>query len=420
MALKKDKLFHMRKKNQLSGYSEGLSSDVLDKMVKSAKARSAKKTGNDFSVLKLFGLLYGVVIIFLITALFMVIGKKDTPLVPMTQAEMLALEREHAPEVVEKNPLSMPETDVLSEDEAAIIEELRGKTVVAIENLEQAQEAESPSPDSSSATQQSLSPPPVVSETLPSISELPAVKNTQEDREGQNARPAWKQYAVAPVVSTLPKLAIVIDDLGLSLEASERFARIQGPLTLAYLPYANSLRYQTKLVRSAGHELLVHLPMEPKSRVADPGPNALLSDLDARELHRRILWNLSRFEGFVGINNHMGSAFTENSVGMLAVLDTLRMRQLVFLDSITSPKSVGISTARKLGVPYASRDIFLDNDRDYDKIRRQLDKAIKIAERRGQSNCDWSPVQGNHGCAGRLDCRDRPYGYPNTIIPIDS
>lgn len=199
----------------------------------------------------------------------------------------------------------------------------------------------------------------------------------------KRVRPSWERFAATMTDSTGPHIAIVIDDLGLSVEATERLAVMQGPYTLAYLPYAEGLPAQTRLVRDAGHELMVHLPMEPKGAGADPGDNALLLDLPEAEFERRIKWNLQQFEGYVGINNHMGSRLTEAAGPMVRVMMHLKQEGFLFLDSLTSPNSVGISAARATGVPFLSRDVFLDNIQQEDYILRQLEKAEKVAHMRG-------------------------------------
>jgi hypothetical protein len=197
------------------------------------------------------------------------------------------------------------------------------------------------------------------------------------------ADPAWQTNAADWRSSGQKHIAIVIDDLGLDEDMSKQLALVEGPLTLAFLPYAEHLSRQTEMVRRSGHELLVHLPMEPKNADADPGPNALLSTVDFAEFERRIDWNLTRFKGFVGINNHMGSSLTENPGLMVRLMVQLKKNGYLFLDSLTSPASVGKRAAIATGVPHIERDIFLDNERTITAILAQLDKTEKIARMRG-------------------------------------
>ncbi len=197
------------------------------------------------------------------------------------------------------------------------------------------------------------------------------------------AKPAPEYSTAYATTPARPVIAVVIDDMGMVQGTLKRFARLPAEITFAFLPYSPNLEYQTRVMRDNGHELIVHLPMEPKRRTADPGPQALLTRLSDAELEQRIAWNLGRFEGFTGINNHMGSRFTEDPRVMRTVMSALKKRDLYFLDSMTTPRSVGVPMATEYGVPQAQRDIFLDNKRDYDAILRQLRKAERIAERRG-------------------------------------
>ena len=196
---------------------------------------------------------------------------------------------------------------------------------------------------------------------------------------------AWRQNAV-PVAAAegRPMIAVVIDDVGPNRKAARRTIDLPPPLTLALLTYTSRVEELAEAARAAGHELLVHMPMEPKSHNEDPGPNALLTSLPAEELQRRIDWGLERFQGFVGINNHMGSAFTRDGQAMALVMKSLKHRGLLFLDSMTVSDSAGRALARRYGVVYAERDIFLDNDyKNAGAIRKQLAKVERAAKRHG-------------------------------------
>ena len=198
--------------------------------------------------------------------------------------------------------------------------------------------------------------------------------------------PPWRRYAApAPPPDGRPRVAVVIDDVGLNRALAERTIALPGPLTVAMLPYGHDLPALAAKARRAGHELLVHLPMEPSNGAAnDPGPNALLMSLDEPELDRRIAWSLQRFEGFVGVNNHMGSRFTASPRRMAMLMRQLGSRGLLFLDSKTTENSVGYRMARSGGVPTAERDVFLDNDRAPAAIRARLAEVEQIARRHGR------------------------------------
>ena len=177
----------------------------------------------------------------------------------------------------------------------------------------------------------------------------------------------------------------VIEDVGLDAAGTRRAARLPAAVTLAFLPYGNDVAALAAEARRGGHELLVHVPMQPwpHDRPIDPGPNALMVDLAPAELARRIDWNLGRFQGFVGVNNHMGSRFTEHEPGMRLVIAELARRGLLFLDSRTSARSVGLRLAHEAGIPALGRDVFLDHERARPAIRAQLDRVAEIARRNG-------------------------------------
>lgn len=213
---------------------------------------------------------------------------------------------------------------------------------------------------------------------------MPPVADALAGDEPALGDPAWRRFAAAAQPAEgRPIIAIVLDDLGIDKRRGRRAIELPAPVTLAFLPYATDLAEQTALARQRGHELLVHVPMQPHGRDSDPGPNVLDIDLGAAELRARIAWNLKQFEGYVGVNNHMGSRFTESAEGMRLVAEAMRDRGLLFLDSLTSPRSVGEATARTLGVPATSRDVFLDNTDTAAEVEMRLGQVEQIARETG-------------------------------------
>jgi hypothetical protein len=130
---------------------------------------------------------------------------------------------------------------------------------------------------------------------------------------------------------------------------------------------------------------MVHVNMEPIDHGVDPGPNALLTSLKPAEVQRRLNWALSRFEGYTGLSNHMGSRFTVWPDGMEIVLRTLNRRGLLFLDSLTNQRSIGPALARAYKTPYAVRDVFIDHDRTDAFVVKQLALTERLARRNGHA-----------------------------------
>lgn len=195
--------------------------------------------------------------------------------------------------------------------------------------------------------------------------------------------PLWKKNAVpAKLPADKPAIAIVIDDMGVDRKRSARTVTLPAPLTLAWLPYAQDLSGQARAARAAGHELLLHIPMEPSVQ-ADPGPDALLVKLDKGEILRRAKAALDSFDGYVGVNNHMGSRFTADHAAMAPVLAEIARRGLLWLDSRTTPKTAGPAIAQDLKMPHVGRDVFLDNEMTVASVRAQLAKTEQVARHQG-------------------------------------
>lgn len=223
--------------------------------------------------------------------------------------------------------------------------------------------------------------------------------------------PPWLRNAVPTELDpNRPKIVIVIDDLGLNRSRARRTVALPGPLTLSYMAYAEALGQQTKHARAAGHELLLHVPMEPRSQSIDPGPNVLLSGIPREELLKSINWNLDQVNNVVGINNHMGSRFTSDIEGMETVSEVLSERGLLFLDSVTSGSSVAHIAAENAGIPFAVRNVFLDHEDDLATIKRQLRLMESIATRTGvaigighprdktlEALAEWLPILSEKG-----------------------
>ncbi|MGA8380826.1 MAG: divergent polysaccharide deacetylase family protein, partial [Stellaceae bacterium] len=205
-------------------------------------------------------------------------------------------------------------------------------------------------------------------------------------REPPRTEPAWLRFA-APASPGDNKLmvAIVLDDLGLDRVRTAAAIRLPAPITMSFMTYAEDLVPQTAAARRAGHELLLHVPMEAVDRYQDPGPHALYTTLSREEILQRLRWDLGRFAGYVGINNHMGSKFTADARGMAPVIAELRAHGLLFLDSRTTAAIAGTRLAAAGGVPHAGRDVFLDDDLAPAAIARQLVRLESVARRRGSA-----------------------------------
>jgi len=192
-------------------------------------------------------------------------------------------------------------------------------------------------------------------------------------------------FAADPAPLHRPMLAVIIDDVGPDIAVARRLMALEPPVTLAILPYAAAAPVLAREALEAGREVFVHLPMEPGG-LDDPGPWALSRAHDDQAVAQRVGWAFARVPGAAGFNNHMGSGFTSDAQAMARVFAALTGSEtLIFVDSLTSPRSVASLSARDAGFPALRRDVFLDTDRDETAIAARLEDALALAASRGHA-----------------------------------
>ena len=185
--------------------------------------------------------------------------------------------------------------------------------------------------------------------------------------------------------SSLPRLAIIIDDIGFN-ESYIDLINISVPLTLAVIPSTKYAALAAEAGNAAGLEVMLHLPMEPKGYPEpDPGKWALLTNMQAEEIIRNLNMNFEMLPSIKGVNNHMGSSFTEYAEGMKVVLEEVKKRGLFFVDSRTSYRSKAFSIARDMGIKSAERSVFIDNVQTKEAISLQIAEAVKVAKEKGEA-----------------------------------
>ena len=185
-----------------------------------------------------------------------------------------------------------------------------------------------------------------------------------------------------PYFGREPVIAIVIDDMGVSHRRTANISSLDYPLTSSFLTYASNLRPQIAAAERAGHEIIAHLPMEPKASM-NVSPDVLTVKMNEKQVAEGLNGMLDKFPGIAGVNNHMGSRFTEDAERMDVVMKELEKRGLFFLDSKTTPHSAGEKAAKDNRVRYVSRNVFLDNEDKFDYVMRQLRQTEAIARKNG-------------------------------------
>lgn len=195
----------------------------------------------------------------------------------------------------------------------------------------------------------------------------------------------------------LPKeqafVSIVIDDMGYKKSTGSQLIDLEIPLSFAFLPFGPHTELLIQKARHKKADILLHLPMEAVDSKWDPGPGALYTSMARQEIEENIAAAINSIGPIVGVNNHMGSRFTADEDSMQACLTFLGEKNLFFLDSLTTPKSVGFSLAKDMGLKTARRNLFLDNKQDKEEIIKQLDALILMARKHGRAIALGHPHQ---------------------------
>jgi len=178
------------------------------------------------------------------------------------------------------------------------------------------------------------------------------------------------------------KIAIVLDDWGYNLNNMPVLEQIKYPLTLSVLPNLSYSSAVARKLHAKGYEVILHLPMEPLERTRLE-KNTIMVGASESVIKKIIDQDLSSLVYANGVSNHMGSRVTENTKTMEKVFKELKKRKLYFLDSYVSSKSVCSELAKKFGVGFARREIFLDNQEDPVYIRGQIRKLMNRAREKG-------------------------------------
>jgi uncharacterized protein len=197
---------------------------------------------------------------------------------------------------------------------------------------------------------------------------------------GPDGRQPFQAYARPSTSEGKPRVALIIGGLGLNAKTTrEAIASLPPEVTLSFVPYADGLQGWIDMARSAGHEVLLEAPMEPKDYPDnDPGPYTLMADGQPQETTQRLQWLLSRATGYFGVTNYLGSKFVQSPAAMAVFEGELKQRGLAFVDDGSASKVGG-------GLPRASADRIIDDQLDGGAIEAELGALETQATRNGQA-----------------------------------
>jgi polysaccharide deacetylase 2 family uncharacterized protein YibQ len=189
-----------------------------------------------------------------------------------------------------------------------------------------------------------------------------------------------------PKAALRPKIAIVIDDLGSKDKISQELLRWDVPITLAILPFTPFSKTLAGEAHRQGKEVILHLPMEPRGYPQiRPGEGVLLGEMNERKLLRQLSRDIEAVPYITGVSNHMGSRLMEEPEKIKIVFSELKRRGLFFLDSRTTPQTVGLQVAQSVGLKAMERNVFIDNSSTEEDIKQQLDQLIQLSLSKGKA-----------------------------------
>ena len=178
------------------------------------------------------------------------------------------------------------------------------------------------------------------------------------------------------------KIAIVIDDWGYNLDNQYILEQIKYPFTASVLPRLYYSKEISAQLHKLGFQVILHLPTEPHEKYRLE-KNTILTSMGEQAIINIIAQDLADIHFAIGVSNHMGSKATEDLRTMSTVLNELKKRNLFFLDSRVSPKTICSNLAARLHVGFAKRDIFLDNKEEAEYIKGQIYKLKRKAQMYG-------------------------------------
>ncbi|MGB7206942.1 MAG: divergent polysaccharide deacetylase family protein, partial [Anderseniella sp.] len=222
------------------------------------------------------------------------------------------------------------------------------------------------------------------------------------------ARPVPREQ----LLSDIPKVAVLIGGMGLNEGLTQSAIRQLPPeISLAFAPYGENLQDQANSARSNGHEVFIHLPMEPFGYPSiDPGPRTLLTSASAEQNIDSLHWHLGRFTGYAGVTNYLGAQFASNKNAISPILKELGKRGLVYLDDGSKGLSQATSIAGSMGLNARSSIINLDgNAGSAEEVLTRLQQLEAMARQNGMAIATGSGLpdtidainQWSQGLAGR-------------------
>ena len=201
--------------------------------------------------------------------------------------------------------------------------------------------------------------------------------------------PKEKKYFILKIKNDLnklyekiTKLSIIIDDFGyFSGELLQEFLALDKNINFSILPELPHSQEVMQKAYNQGRETMIHMPMEPISYPQnDPGKNAIFVNLSEKEIKKRVKKYIKNLPLCIGANNHMGSLAMQHKNVLIPIMDILKEKGLFFVDSRTTPKTVGYELAQEMDIPTYIIDSFLDTGTFPDRVTAKTNRLLELAK----------------------------------------
>lgn len=187
------------------------------------------------------------------------------------------------------------------------------------------------------------------------------------------------------MAATMPRIAIIIDDIGPRYLEGKQAVALPGPVTTAFLPQTANTRDLAEAAHASGKEVMLHLPLEATNGKA-LGPGGITLQMDEAQFLHTLRENIDSVPHARGVNNHMGSLLTRHPGAMTWLMRELGARgNFYFIDSRTHADTVALQMAEEAGIPRAKRDVFLDNVQEADAIAAEFERLVALAKANGRA-----------------------------------
>jgi len=185
-----------------------------------------------------------------------------------------------------------------------------------------------------------------------------------------------------------PKIALIIDDMGLSRELGRSALQLSGAVTYSFLVNAPYARELAGSAHEKGKQLMLHAPMQAIAE-SEREAGELKAEMPIGVFSQLLTRQLNSIPHIAGVNNHKGSLLTQDYQAMSRVMSVIKQQAgtaLFFVDSKTIQTSIAGRVAKEFGLAVRARDVFLDHDApDQAKIRKQFKRLVKIARAKGSA-----------------------------------